>query len=123
MTETANTTATANTANTATAAATAAATDPRSPDPGSPDALIAARRRRIDDLDARIIALVRERMAVSAEIQAARMGAGGRRVHLARELEILRGYGRALGRPGTAVAMALLELCRGTARRDHPNGS
>jgi chorismate mutase len=43
------------------------------------------------------------------------MGAGGRRVHLAREMEILRTYGDALGgRPGTSVAMTLLELCRGT---------
>ena len=87
------------------------------------DELIAERRLRIDDLDTRIIALVRERMAVSAEIQSARIGAGGRRVHLARELEILRMYGDALGRPGTAVAMTLLELCRGSVRRDHPNGS
>lgn len=80
------------------------------------DALIAARRQRIDDLDERIIALVRERMAVSGEIQAARIGSGGRRVHLARELQVLRTYGDALGgRPGTAVAMTLLELCRGRA--------
>ncbi|SEO17856.1 chorismate mutase [Actinacidiphila rubida] len=78
------------------------------------DALIATRRQRIDDLDARIIALVQERMSVSGEIQAARIGSGGRRVHLARELEVLRTYGGALGRPGTAVAMTLLELCRGS---------
>jgi chorismate mutase len=46
-------------------------------------------------------------------VQQARIGAGGRRVHLAREMEILRAYGDALGRPGTALAMTLLELCRG----------
>jgi chorismate mutase len=81
---------------------------------GDAGTLIAASRLRIDDLDARIIALVRERMAVSGEIQSARIGSGGRRVHLARELEVLRTYGDALGgRPGTAVAMTLLELCRG----------
>jgi chorismate mutase len=78
-----------------------------------PDGLVAARRRRIDELDARLIGLVRERMAVSGEIQAARIGSGGRRVHLAREMEVLRTYGDALGRPGTALAMTLLELCRG----------
>jgi chorismate mutase len=76
-------------------------------------AVIAEGRRRIDDLDARIIGLVRERMSVSAEVQRARMGSGGRRVHLAREMEILHGYGDALGRPGTALAMTLLELSRG----------
>ncbi|WUV84804.1 chorismate mutase [Streptomyces sp. NBC_01476] len=78
------------------------------------DVLIAERRQRIDDLDARIIALVGERMAVSAEIQTARIGAGGRRVALTREMEVLRTYGEALGsKPGTALAMTLLELCRG----------
>jgi chorismate mutase len=83
--------------------------------PGSTDheTLIAQRRQRIDDLDTRLIALVRERMDVSGEIQAARMGSGGRRVNLAREMEILRTYGDALGRPGTTLAMTLLELCRG----------
>ncbi|MDX6354601.1 MAG: chorismate mutase, partial [Streptomyces sp.] len=74
---------------------------------------IAANRQRIDDLDARIIALVGERMTVSGEIQAARIGSGGRRVQLTREMQILRTYGEALGKPGTTLAMTLLELCRG----------
>jgi chorismate mutase len=101
---------------TTTTASTAASTAEADAGPVGADALIAARRQRIDDLDARIIALVRERMGVSGEIQAARIGSGGRRVHLARELEVLRTYGEALGgRPGTAVAMTLLELCRGRA--------
>ncbi|MBY8880400.1 chorismate mutase [Actinacidiphila acidipaludis] len=81
--------------------------------PETAEALIAERRERIDELDTRIIALVRERMDVSGQIQAARIGSGGRRVHLARELDVLRTYGTALGKPGTAVAMKLLELCRG----------
>jgi chorismate mutase len=81
----------------------------------APDEVIASNRARIDELDARIIELVKERMAASRAVQQARMGAGGRRVHLAREMEILRTYGDALGgRPGTSVAMTLLELCRGT---------
>jgi chorismate mutase len=77
------------------------------------DSLIAGKRRRIDDLDARVIALVGERMALSAEIQTARIGSGGRRLHLNREMEVLRTYGEALGKPGTALGMTLLELCRG----------
>jgi chorismate mutase len=70
-------------------------------------------RSRIDELDARIIALVQERRTVSAGIQQARVEAGGRRVHLAREMEILDRYRSELGRPGTQLAMTLLGLCRG----------
>ena len=91
---------------------TAASAPSRTPTP-SPETVIAEARRRIDGLDARIIELVRERMEASAEVQRARMGSGGRRLHLAREMEILRAYGDALGKPGTPLAMTLLELCRG----------
>jgi chorismate mutase len=76
---------------------------------------IGAQRARIDDLDARIIALVRDRVAVSADIQRTRIASGGRRINLARETEIITTYSRHLGRPGTALAMTLLELCRGRA--------
>ena len=70
-------------------------------------------RVRIDDLDRRIIELITERMAVSKEVGAARMAAGGRRLDIKREGEIISRYNAALGRPGTTVAMQLLELCRG----------
>lgn len=70
-------------------------------------------RSRIDDLDGRIIGLVQERMAVSAVIQHERIASGGRRVNLAREMEILAHYRDQLGKPGTALAMTLLELSRG----------
>lgn len=85
-------------------------------DPGTAaaDALDAA-RARIDDLDGRILALVQERMATSAEIQAARIAAGGTRVALSREMEILARYRSALGPQGTEVAMQVLQLCRGRA--------
>ncbi|THA69209.1 chorismate mutase [Streptomyces sp. A0958] len=75
--------------------------------------LIGDARTRIDALDDRIIGLVRERMAVSSVIQEARMTSGGRRVNLSREMEILGRYRDALGKPGTSLAMTLLELCRG----------
>jgi chorismate mutase len=75
--------------------------------------LIEGARERIDGLDDRIIALVKERMAVSARIQEARIASGGRRVNLSREMEILTHYRDELGRPGTTLAMTLLELCRG----------
>ncbi|MEU3252820.1 chorismate mutase [Streptomyces sp. NPDC006997] len=70
-------------------------------------------RERIDALDDRIIGLIQERMAVSAVIQDARISSGGRRVNLSREMEVLAHYRDALGRPGTTLAMTLLELCRG----------
>ncbi|WP_031506237.1 chorismate mutase [Streptomyces megasporus] len=70
-------------------------------------------RDLVDDLDRRIIALVRERMEVSARIQRTRIEAGGRRVHLSREMEILTRYREELGKPGTSLAMTVLELCRG----------
>ncbi|WP_374119225.1 chorismate mutase [Streptomyces odontomachi] len=75
--------------------------------------MITGARARIDALDERIIGLVRERMAVSALIQESRISSGGRRVNLSREMEILSHYRNALGRPGTSLAMTLLELSRG----------
>ncbi|WP_407550390.1 chorismate mutase [Streptomyces sp. Pv4-95] len=87
------------------------------PDTGArtPEAagLITDARGRIDDLDGRIIGLVQERIAVSAVIQRERIGSGGRRVNLSREMEILAHYRDQLGKPGTALAMTLLELSRG----------
>jgi chorismate mutase len=74
---------------------------------------ISAARGRIDDLDARIVALVQERIGISAEIQRVRIESGGRRVHLSREMEVIAHYSDELGKPGTALAMTLLELCRG----------
>ncbi|MEU7300687.1 chorismate mutase [Streptomyces sp. NPDC007206] len=74
---------------------------------------IAGARERIDVLDDRIIGLIQERMAVSAVVQQTRIASGGRRVNLSREMEILGRYREALGKPGTTLAMTLLELCRG----------
>ncbi|MBK3578515.1 chorismate mutase [Streptomyces sp. MBT65] len=74
---------------------------------------IADARERIDALDDRIIGLIQERVAVSAVVQEARIASGGRRVNLSRENEILSHYSDALGRPGTSLAMTLLELSRG----------
>lgn len=75
--------------------------------------VITGARERIDALDDRIIGLIQERMAVSAVIQEARIASGGRRVNLSREMEVLGHYSEALGKPGTSLAMTLLELCRG----------
>ncbi|MER5931669.1 chorismate mutase [Streptomyces sp. NPDC002054] len=79
----------------------------------APEQLIADSRERIDAIDDRIIGLIQERMAVSAVIQEARISSGGRRVHLSREMEVLQHWSDALGKPGTSLAMTVLELCRG----------
>jgi chorismate mutase len=76
-------------------------------------AVIAEARGRIDALDAEILDAVLRRIAVSAEVQAARIAAGGPRLSLTREMEILDRYRAQLGTSGTEIAMLLLELCRG----------
>jgi chorismate mutase len=101
----------ATTAATATDATATDATGARTPEAAG---VIAGARERIDALDDRIIGLIQERMATSAVVQQARIASGGRRVHLSREMEILGRYREALGRPGTALALTLLELCRGS---------
>ncbi|MDG9716878.1 chorismate mutase [Streptomyces sp. DH24] len=95
---------------TTTTAATAEKTGARTDEAAG---LITGARDRIDALDDRIIGLIQERMAVSAVIQEARISSGGRRVNLSREMEVLSHFRDALGKPGTALAMTLLELCRG----------
>ncbi|MBZ4018615.1 chorismate mutase [Streptomyces purpurogeneiscleroticus] len=108
---------TAGNATSTTAGATTGTTTKPRPETGARTeeaaAVIGDARRRIDDLDGRIIGLVQERMAVSAVIQKERIASGGRRVNLAREMEVLEHFRDQLGRPGTALAMTLLELCRG----------
>ena len=74
---------------------------------------VANGRARIDEIDQAIIELVRTRTEVSAGIQRARLAAGGRRIELSRETEVISRYGKALGKPGTALALTLLDLCRG----------
>ncbi|MBZ6137491.1 MULTISPECIES: chorismate mutase [Streptomyces] len=93
-----------------TAATTADKTGARTPEAAD---VITGARDRIDALDDRIIGLIQERMAVSAVIQETRITSGGRRVNLSREMEVLDHYRQALGKPGTALAMTMLELCRG----------
>ncbi|MEU9990509.1 chorismate mutase [Streptomyces sp. NPDC048045] len=90
----------------------ATATTPTTTTTGA-EQTIADARERIDALDDRIIGLIQERTAVSTVVQETRIASGGRRVHLSREMEILGRYREALGKPGTALAMTLLELCRG----------
>ena len=70
-------------------------------------------RARIDAIDAQIIALVRERVSTSAELQRIRMAAGEPRIAHTRELQIVARYSDELGKPGATLALTVLELCRG----------
>ena len=74
---------------------------------------VAVGRERIDQLDAELVRLIAERAAVSAEVQAARRAAGGPTIVQSRENEVVGRWHSALGRPGSAIALALLELGRG----------
>ena len=80
--------------------------------------LIGDARTRIDALDDRIIGLIQERMAVSAVIQEARISSGGRRVNLAREMEVLAHI--AAGDSNKLIARAL-DLSPHTVKRHVAN--
>lgn len=70
-------------------------------------------RQRIDEIDAEIIALWRERASISQRIGAARVAAGGTRLALAREREILDRFHRELGEVGTQLGLLILRAGRG----------
>jgi chorismate mutase len=71
-------------------------------------------RRRIDEVDAALIALWEERATLSREIGTARMAAGGTRLVLAREQAVLDRFRAALGADGTRLGMLLLKAGRGS---------
>lgn len=81
---------------------------PRRPAQQRVDAL----RRRLDEVDATLMTLLLSRRELSLQIHGARMEAGGPRIQLSRESEILRRYTDALGRFGDDVGHAVLRLCR-----------
>jgi chorismate mutase len=70
-------------------------------------------RRRIDEIDETLIQLWLERAAISHEVGATRVAAGGTRLVLSREQEILSRFRSALGQDGTALAMLILRAGRG----------
>ena len=78
-----------------------------------PDAHIARLRGRLDEIDAAIIALWRERASLSQDIGATRVAAGGTRLVLSREREILERFRAALGEDGTQLALLILRAGRG----------
>jgi chorismate mutase len=76
-------------------------------------ATIRAMRERLDEIDAAIIALWKERASLSQQVGATRVAAGGTRLVLSREREIVDRFRSALGADGTQLALLLLRAGRG----------
>ncbi|MET8947845.1 prephenate dehydratase domain-containing protein [Streptomyces sp. NPDC004542] len=72
-------------------------------------------REQIDTLDDTVIVMLRERLAASREIQRLRTGSGGGKTDPGREHAIRGRFEERLGDGGSAVADAVLVLCRGQA--------
>lgn len=70
-------------------------------------------RDRIDDIDTTIIRLWQERAAISQRIGRARLAAGGTRLVLARERQVVERFRTELGVDGTALALLILRSGRG----------
>jgi chorismate mutase len=77
------------------------------------DEHIAALRRRLDEIDQKLIELWLERAAISHEVGQTRVAAGGTRLVLAREQEILSRFREALGADGAQLALLILRAGRG----------
>lgn len=80
--------------------------------PRATDALPEGPHTHIAELDAAIIELVRRRTEICTRLATQRRAAGRPTIELARENDVLRRYGEALGRPGISLAMLLTELGR-----------
>jgi chorismate mutase len=72
-------------------------------------------RSHMDEIDGAICDLIDRRRALSQSIQKARMSRGDSRISHARENQVVSSYSDRLGKPGTAISLAILELCRGHA--------
>lgn len=89
-------------------------TTPEQPSvPESADVEISQLRRRIDEIDHALISLWQERAALSQQVGAARVAAGGTRLALSREREILDRFHRELGSIGTQLGLLILRAGRG----------
>jgi len=91
--------------------------DPESHPTGTSDAMASERigelRKRIDEIDGQIIDLWLERAAISREVGQIRVAAGGTRLVLSREQEILDRFRNALGADGAQLALLILRAGRG----------
>ena len=79
----------------------------------NPSALIVGSSQRLDEIDQKLIELWRERAEISHEVGVTRVAAGGTRLVLARENEILTRFRDALGPDGAQLALLILRAGRG----------
>ncbi|NUT23444.1 MAG: chorismate mutase [Hamadaea sp.] len=70
-------------------------------------------RARIDEIDAALISLWKERAGISQRVGATRVASGGTRLVLSREREILDRFRNELGADGTQLALLILRAGRG----------
>lgn len=70
-------------------------------------------RERIDEIDLAIIRLWHERAELSKQIGAIRVAAGGTRLILSRENEILKRFREGIGADGTQLGLLILKAGRG----------
>ncbi len=84
------------------------------PTQGEPSAQsIPSMRKRIDEIDAAIIRLWQERAGISREIGMIRVAAGGTRLVLSREREVMERFRSAIGDDGVQLALLVLRAGRG----------
>jgi chorismate mutase len=81
---------------------------------------ISSIRRRIDEIDTAIIHMWQERADLSQQVGAARVAAGGTRLALSRENEILERFRRAIGADGVALGLLILRAGRGSLQVARP---
>lgn len=74
---------------------------------------ISGMRARIDEIDAELIRLWRERAAISQQVGKTRVASGGTRLVLSREREIMDRFRAELGPDGTQLALLILRAGRG----------
>jgi chorismate mutase len=82
-------------------------------DPADPAERIGMLRGEIDTCDSQIIELIQHRLALSKEIGQLRAAAGGTRLSLSREQQILARFRAALGPDGASLGLMLLRQGRG----------
>ena len=83
------------------------------PEAAAPAGEIGEMRERIDGIDDAIMRLWRERARLSRRIGAARVAAGGTRLVLSREEQVLRRFREGIGADGIPLALLLLRAGRG----------
>jgi chorismate mutase len=81
--------------------------------PPAEESPVSSMRLRIDEIDAALIRLWQERAELSQQIGAVRIAAGGTRLVLSREQEILKRFQEAIGYDGTQLGLLVLRAGRG----------